>query len=230
MIRGLRLFFLFVPLCLHSQSDSYDWQLWSGFSVENYDFDRLNLGLSYQNRVDRDFTRIRGHYTTLDASYKWRKKIRLLAAVRFASSDRWDKLRFSMGISRSFDLLSGTTVKLRALWQFQTFPGSDIRFGINVPQQNYRCRFTVRHKILRKTWINLHTEPLWRAEPGTFEFNRIRSTVQLERSLPGPWSLTLGYLRQNGFNRGTNMQALLFEVQYFFKLRKRRCLLLDIKI
>ncbi len=135
-----------------------------------------------------------------------------------------------MGISRSFDLLSGTTVKLRALWQLQAFPGSDIRYGINVPQQNYRCRFTVRQKIFKKTWINLHTEPLWRAEPGTFEFNRIRSTVQLERSLPGPWSLTLGYLRQNGFNRGTNMQAIVFEVQYFFKLRKRRCLLLDIKI
>jgi hypothetical protein len=127
-------------------------------------------------------------------------------------------------------LLSGTTVKLRALWQLQAFPGSDIRYGINVPQQNYRIRFTVRQKILKKTWINLHTEPLWRAEPGTFEFNRIRSTVQLERSLPGPWSLTLGYLRQNGFNRGTNMQAIVFEVQYFFKLRKRRCLLLDIKI
>ena len=230
MIRGIVFFWLFAPLYLYSQSDSYDWQLWSGFSIENNDFERLNLGLSYQNRLDRDISRIRGHYTTLDASYKWRKKIRLLAAVRFASSERWDKLRLSMGISRSFDLLSGTTVKLRALWQFQAFPGSDIRYGINVPQQNYRCRFTLRHKIFKKTWINLHTEPLWRAEPGTFEFNRIRSTVQLERSLPGPWSLTLGYLRQNGFNRGTNMQAILFEMQYFFKLRKRRCLLLDIKI
>jgi hypothetical protein len=230
MIRGILFLLLFAPLVLYSQSDSYDWQLWSGFSIENNDFKRLDLGLSYQNRLDREFSRIRGHYTTLDASYKWRKKIRLLAAVRFASSDRWDKLRLSMGISRSYDLLSGTTVKLRVLWQLQAFPGSDIRYGINVPQQNYRIRFTVRQKILKKTWINLHTEPLWRAEPGTFEFNRIRSTVQLERSLPGPWSLTLGYLRQNGFNRGTNMQAIVFEVQYFFKLRKRRCLLLDIKI
>ncbi|MFN5371547.1 MAG: hypothetical protein ACK5B6_08810 [Bacteroidia bacterium] len=230
MIRGILFLFLFAPLYIHSQSDAYDWQLWSGFSIENNDINRLDLGLSYQNRLDRAISRVRGHYTTLDASYKWRKKVRLLAAVRFASSERWDKLRLSLGATQSFELLSGTTIKFRGLWQIQAYPGSEIRYGINVPQQNYRFRFSLRQKILKKTWLNLHTEPLWRAEPGILEFNRIRSSVQLERALPGPWSLTLGYLRQNGFNRGANMQAIVFEVQYFFKLRKKRCLLLDITI
>lgn len=229
-IRAFFFLILLLPIWAQAQTDAYDWQIWSGFAIENYDIRRLNLGYSYQNRLDRNVSRVRGHYSSLDASYKWKKHYRLLASVRFASSNRWDKLRWSLGVSRSFNLLSNTTFKLRALWQYQSLPGSEIRYGINVPQQNYRLRFTLRQKLIKKTWLNLHTEPLWRAEPGSFEFNRLRSTIQLERSLPGPWVMTLGYLRQNGFNRSTNMQAIVLEVQFYFKLRKRRCLLLNVPI
>jgi hypothetical protein len=221
MIKRFAIALFLWPVSLFSQQDAYDWQLWSEASVEYKQIPKLDLGLSFQNRLDRNVTRLRGNYLTLDASYKLGKGFRVLAAVRGASSARFDKLRFSAGLSRGFEFGKATSIKIRGLVQHQVFAGSDVRYGINVPQQNYRVRISLRQKLIKKTWLNVHSEPMWRKEGSEFGFYRLRSSVQIERSLPGPWTVNMGYMIQQGFKRGSNVQAVLIGVGYELKFKAK---------
>jgi hypothetical protein len=221
MIRRIVLFYFLGHSALLAQKTPYDKQLWSGINLEFNEIKKLNLGLSYQSRFDRNIERFKGSYVTAEAAYKFGKGIRLLGAIRGASSARWDKLRFSAGLSKNFELGKRTELKLRFLWQYQVFTGSDVRYGLEVPQHNYRFRLSIKQKIAQKTWITLQTEPLWRKELQEVNLNRIRTSLQLERSLPGPWSVSLGYMNQIGFNGNSNVHALLVTMVYELKFKSK---------
>jgi hypothetical protein len=221
MIRRIVLIYFLGHSVLWAQETPYDKQLWSGLNVEFNEISKLDLGLSYQSRFDRNIQRFRGSYITANASYKLKKGFRWVVAMRAASSPRFDKLRFSGGFTKNFELGKSTSIKLRALWQYQMLSGSDLRYGLNVPQQNYRFRISIKQKIARKTWITLQTEPLWRKELQAIHINRLRSSVQIDRSLPGPWSVSMGYIIQQGLGRGTNFHGLLCEISYELKFKKK---------
>jgi len=222
MIRRIILIYFWGHSVLFAQENRYDRQLWSGLNVEFNDIKKLNLGLSYQSRFDKNIQQFKGSYVTAEAAYKLGNGIRVLGAVRGASSARWDKLRFSAGLSKNIDLGKWTELKLRALWQYQVFSGSDVRYGLDVPQQNFRFRVSLKQKIARKTWVTLQTEPLWRNELREVALNRLRTSLQLERSLPGPWSVTLGYINQIGFNNSSNAHILLLGIGYELKFKPKR--------
>ena len=221
MIRRIILIYFWGNSVLFAQENRYNRQLWSGLNVEFNEIKKLNLGVSYQSRFDRNIQRFKGSYVTTEVAYKIGNGIRLLGAVRGASSLRWDKLRFSAGVSKNFEFGKLTELKLRALWQYQVFSGSDVRYGLDTPQQNYRFRVSIKQKIARKTWIILQTEPLWRKELREVALNRLRTSLQLERSLPGPWSVTLGYMNQIGFNKSSNAHVLLVGVGYELKFKPK---------
>jgi hypothetical protein len=214
MIKRLLICGFFLPLSVSAQLGNYDWHLWTEANVEYKELPKLDVGLGFQNRLDQNISRLRGNYLTLEASYKVGKGIRLIAGMRGATSPRWDQLRFSAGISRGFDFGKNTSLKFRLLFQHQVFSGSDIQYGLNLPQQNYRIRLSFRQKLLKKTWFILHSEPMWRSNNDNFYFIRIRSSAQIERSLPGPWSIYAGYLLQFGFNGAANFQGGLLGVNY----------------
>jgi hypothetical protein len=207
---------------LFAQTTSFDRQVWTGASVDFKEIRKLDLGVTFQSRFDRNAQRLRGNYLTAEASYKLGKGFRFLGAVRGATSPRWDKLRFSTGISKNFDLGKTTTLKIRSLWQYQVFSGSEPRYGLNVPQHNFRLRVSIKQKIARKTWITLQSEPLWRKEASVVALNRLRTSLHIERTLPGPWSVTLGYMNQLGFNNSSNAHVLLASVGYELKFKPKR--------
>lgn len=219
-IKKLLCLLLMSPCFASAQTDAYDWQIWSEVSLDYNEIPKLDLGLSFQNRLDQQLTRLRGNYITLDASYKLGKGLRALAAIRGATSSRWDKLRFSAGLSRSVDFGKTTSFKIRTLIQHQVFAGSDVRYSLNLPQQNYRIRLTLRQKLIKKTWLNVHTEPMWRSEGNAFGFYRLRSSLQIERALPGPWTMNVGYMIQQGFNRSSNFQALIAGISFNLKPKR----------
>jgi hypothetical protein len=211
--RFLWISFLF-PFFALGQGDYYDWHIWSEATVEYKELPKLDLGIGFQNRLDQNITRLRGNYLTLEASYKLGMGIRLVVGLRGATSPRWDQLRMSGGFSRGFNVGKNTSIKCRFLFQHQVFSGSDARYGLNLPQQNYRLRLSFRQKLIKKTWFILHTEPMWRGVPSEIYFLRIRSSAQIERSLPGPWSVNAGYMLQVGFNGAANFHAGLLGVTY----------------
>jgi hypothetical protein len=207
---------------LFAQSNTYDQQIWAGASIDYKEIRKLDLGVTFQSRFDRNAQRLRGNYLTAEASYKIGKGFRFLGAIRGATSSRWDKLRISTGFSKNIDLGKTTILKIRGLCQYQVFSGSYLRYGLNVPQNNFRLRVSIKQKIARKTWLTLQTEPLWRKELKKTNLYRLRSALQIEYALPGPWSISMAYIIQQGLGRSTNFNALVCNANYELKLKKKR--------
>lgn len=206
-----------------AQVDQRDLHLWTAIEVNHKLNKKIDLSAQFQSRFDREVNRLRGNYFSIDASRKLGKGFRLLLDARFATSSRWDKYRFGIGLQKNikFDEKGNAELKLRALYQYQFFPTADVQYGIDVPQQNYRFRASFTQKIIKKTYLTIQSEPMWRAEAGSFFFRRVRSTISVKRSLPGPWTIQVGYTRQFNFNNPSDIQIISTTLSYDWKRKSK---------
>lgn len=215
--------FLVFSLAVSAQGDQRDLQLWTAIEVNHKLNSKVELSAQFQSRFDREINRLRGNYFSIDASRKLGNGFRLLLDARFATSSRWDKYRFGIGLQKNikFDEKGNAELKLRALYQYQFFPTADIRYGIDVPQHNFRFRASFTKKIIKKTYLTIQSEPMWRAEAGSFFFRRVRSTISVKRSLPGPWAIQVGYTRQFNFNNPADIQIVSTTLSYDWKRKAK---------
>ena len=206
-----------------AQADQRDFHLWTAIEVNHKLNKKTELSAQFQSRFDREVNRLRGNYFSIDASHKLGKGYRLLLDARFATSSRWDKYRFGIGLQKNikFDEKGNSELKLRALYQYQFFPTADVQYGIDVPQQNCRFRASFTKKIIKKTYLTIQSEPMWRAEAGSFFFRRVRSTISVKRSLPGPWAIQVGYTRQFNFNNPADIQIVSASLSYELKRKPK---------
>jgi hypothetical protein len=225
MIKFRLLFFAFVcsTINLSAQSNSADLNLWTSFDVKHQPTKKIELTAQFLSRFDKNITQLNANYFSLDASRKLGNGLRLLFESRFSTSSSWDKLRFGIGFQKSIklDSLGKSELKIRGLYQYQYSLAEDIRYGIELPQQNFRLRISWTNKIFKKTYLTIQSEPMWRSEDGDFFFRRVRSNVSIKRLLPGPWSIELGYTRQINFNNPSNINILTTGVSYEWKKKTK---------
>lgn len=207
-----------------SQNVRRDFHLWTSLEFNRKVSKNLDFSCQIQNRMDRNINRLRGNYLSFDASYKLAKGVRMVFDARLATSARWDKYRFGVGFQKTIKLKdkAKSELRFRALYQYQFFPTSDERFGIDAPQQNFRFKATFTQKIFKKTYLILQAEPLWRAESGDFFFRRFRAISSIKRSLPGPWTLQADYISQFNFNERAHFNILSFRLEYTWKDKKKK--------
>lgn len=196
----LRLAFFFLPIVANAQLSEQ--ATWISFEVKREVSKKIDLELSQQIRLDRNSTRIRGHYSNVDLSFKLGKGWQALAEARFSTSARWDRIRYGAGLSKRWKLggKGKPELRLRVLFQRQFHLLSDPEFGINPPQNNYRIKLGYERKLIRKMRLMAYAEPMWRSEASETFARRIRLGLQLNRSLPGPFNLSLGYVWQRNLN------------------------------
>lgn len=201
---------------LDAQVVRRDIHLWTSVEINRKLTSKAEVSFQFQNRIDRRLNRLRGNYFSIDYSHKLRNGFKLLTDVRFATSARWDKYRIGVGIQKNFklDTKGKNEIKLRALYQYQFFQNALPRFGIDFPQQNFRFRASFSKKIIKKTTLIIESEPMWRYEGNDFFFRRIRSSISVKKSLPGPWTLETGYTRQFNFNNRADFQIVFASLSY----------------
>lgn len=198
--RVLRFAFLLFPALANAQLS--DQATWLSLEVKREISRKIDLEISQQIRLDRNSTRLRGSYSNLDLSYKLGNGWQALAEARFSTSARWDRLRYGAGVSKrwKFTGKGKPEMRIRALFQRQFHLLSDPEFGINPPQNNYRIKLGYERKLISKTRFTVFAEPMWRSEAGSTFARRLRLGLQINRSLPGPFSLSLGYVWQRNLN------------------------------
>lgn len=208
---------------LLAQSIQKDLNLWTSLDLKHQPTKKIELTAQFLSRFDRNITKLNANYFSLDASRKLGNGWRFLFETRFSTSSSWDKLRFGAGFQKSFklDSLGKSEIKFRALYQYQYSLAQDVRYGIEVPQQNFRFRLSWTKKLMKKTYLTIQSEPLWRIEAGDFFFRRVRSTASIKRSLPGPWSIELGYTRQLNFNNLSDIQIITTSISYELKKKAK---------
>lgn len=214
--------FCWALLPLNAQNIPSDVQLWSSAEITGSPAKKLDLSGSFQSRLDQNVSRLRGNYFSIEASRKIASGLRILVNARFATSNRWDRYRFGVGIQRNIKWgASGKSeIKLKFQYQYQFEPGFDIRYGINTPQQNLRFKTTWDRKIIKKTILSLSVEPLWRIEASETFFRRVRYTAIVKRSLPGPWTLEAGYTYQQVYNNPGRAHIARIGLSYELKRKK----------
>jgi hypothetical protein len=221
-----RLFFLAIvcsSVNISAQSNAADLNLWTSFDVKHQPTKKIELTAQFLSRFDKNITQLNANYFSLDASRKLGNGFRLLFESRFSTSSSWDKLRFGIGLQKSIklDSLGKSELKIRGLYQYQYSLAEDIRYGIELPQQNYRLRISWVKKIYKKTYLTIQSEPMWRSENGDFFFRRVRSNFTIKRLLPGPWSIELGYTRQINFNNPSNINIVTTGISYEWKKKSK---------
>ena len=221
MIKYRLLCLLFVCSLVNTsaQSNAADLNLWTSFEVKHQPTKKVELTAQFLSRFNQNITQLNANYFSLDASRKLGNGLRILLESRFSTSYNWDRLRFGIGLQKTIklDSLGKSEFKLRGLYQYQYSLAEDIRYGIELPQQNFRFRVSFTNKIFKKTYLTIQSEPMWRMEDGDFFFRRVRSNVSIKRLLPGPWSIELGYTRQMNFNDPSNFNIVTTAVEYEFK-------------
>lgn len=212
-----------ITLVASAQADQRDLHLWTAIEASHKLNKKIELSAQFQSRFDREVNRLRGNYFSIDASRKLGNGYRLLLDARFATSSRWDKYRFGIGFQKNIKLdeKGKSEIKLRALYQYQFFAGANAQYGLEVPQQNFRFRASFKRKIAKKTYLTIQSEPMWRTEAASFFFRRVRSTINLKRSLPGPWEIQVGYTRQFNFNNPADIQIVSTTLSYELKRKAK---------
>lgn len=196
----LRLAFFILPIVANAQRSEQ--ATWLSLEVKREVSRKIDLELSQQIRLDRNSSRIRGHYSNVDLSYKLGNGWQALVETRFSTSVRWDRIRYGAGIFKRWKLggKGKPELRMRTLFQRQFHLLSDPEFGINPPQNNYRIKLGYERKLISKTRFTVFAEPMWRTEAGETFARRLRLGLQLNRALPGPFNLSLGYVWQRNLN------------------------------
>lgn len=192
---------------------------WFTFELNRELSKKVSAEFSQQVRLDRNNTRLRGLYTNADFSYKLGKGWRALAEVRYSTSARWDRIRYGAGLQKRWKLKGKqkAEVRLKGLFQRQFHWLSDPTFGINPPINNYRIKLGYEQKLIPKTRLGVFVEPMWRTERGETFARRFRAGLQLNRALPGPFNVTLGYMWQRNINVIRNFHILQLTLSFNWK-------------
>lgn len=198
---------------VHAQST--DLQAWSTFTVKQQLTKKLSAEYAAQLRFDENLSRLRGAYYSISVEYKLMKRTYLLGEFRYSTSVRWDRFRPGIGIQRSFYPFGKKQGELRArfLYQKQLYLHSDELYGLNPTLSNYRLRFQFDRKIARKTHARIIFEPLVRSKSAETYFSRYRIGVSIVRSLPGPWKMDVGFVRQENFPKRSAANMLRIGLQ-----------------
>lgn len=198
-------------------------QSWWSLNAETSLSKKWSLELSEQVRLSHDPLQLRGSYTSLGLEYKLGKGWRMLGGFRFSTSARFDRLRYGLGLQKRFELgksLKGE-LRLRALYQYQHHWFSMPEYDINPPMHNIRFMARYDFKLIKKTRMSLFAEPLWRYESGELFFHRYRAGIAIERELPGPFSLSVGYTLQHVFSKPSITHIARVGLNYTFKRSKK---------
>lgn len=215
----LILVFFCFSVSIWAQPNQTDLNLWTSLDIKHQPTKKIELTAQFLSRFDKNISQLNANYFSLDASRKLGKGFRFLLESRFSTSSSWDRLRFGIGFQKSLklDSLGKSELKFRALYQYQYSLAEDVRYGLELPLQNFRLRVSWTNKIFKKTYLTIQSEPMWRSENGDFYFRRVRSNATIKRLLPGPWAIEIGYTRQFNFNDPSNIHILVTSISYELK-------------
>lgn len=198
-------------------------QSWWSLSAETNLSKKWTLELTEQIRMTHDPLGLRGSYSSMGLEYKLGKGWRVVGGLRYSTSSRFDRLRYGFGIQKRISL--GKAIKgelrLRALYQYQHHWLSMPEYGINPPIQNIRFMARYDFKLAKKTRMNVFAEPLWRFEASEGFFHRYRAGIAVERELPGPFSISVGYTLQQVFSKPSITHISRLGLNYTFKRSRK---------
>jgi hypothetical protein len=208
--------YLFLILLLSTcklSAQSRDFQVWNALAL-NQDLKKgFDLSAQYQSRIDKDISRFRGSYISATIGYKLNKHWTAEAGIRYSTSNRWDRIRYSVGIGRSWkwDKLE---LSAKAKYQYQYYLESLPEWGINPPAQNFRLKLGAEQKIIKKLKVFVSTEPMFRYKASEFYFRRVRNTVGIKWSPIKRTSFEASYIWQPQWNSDAIIQVMQFNVSY----------------
>ncbi len=218
--------FLFLILILNtwnlSAQTPSDFQVWNALEL-NQDLRKgFDLSAQYQSRFDKNCSRFRGSYISATLGYKLNKHWAVEAGIRYSTSNRWDRIRYSVGFGRNWKW-DKLTLSAKAKYQYQYYFESIPEWGINPSIQNFRLKLGAEQKIIIKLKVFLSSEPMYRYSSSEFYFRRIRNTVGIKWSPNKHTSFEASYIWQPQWNSKIIIQVLQFNVSYDLpKLSKKK--------
>ena len=216
---------LLLLLCISAgilKSQTSDFQLWNAVELKQDLPKGFDLSLQYQSRFDKDITRFRGSYISVAGGYKLNKTFSADAGLRFSTSSRWDRLRYSAGISGQWKK-SGWNFSAKFKYQYQFYLAAMPENGINPPAHNLRLKLGAEHKITKKLKAFLSSEPLYRIQESEGYLRRIRNTAGIIWSPIKRMSFEAAYIWQPQWNSARIVHIAQFNIAYDLpKIKKRK--------
>jgi hypothetical protein len=204
------LLLLFTPVLF---AQTQDVQLWNAIELKQDLPKKFDLSIQYQSRIDKDISRFRGSYISTTVGYKLNKHWSAEAGIRYSTSNRWDRIRYSVGIGGQWKW-KGWELSSKFKYQYQFYLASMPEYGINPPVQNFRLKLGAEHKLVKKLKVFVSSEPMFRYKSSEFYFRRVRNTAGLRWSPSKKLGIEASYVWQPQWNAAATIQVMQLNVSY----------------
>jgi hypothetical protein len=209
-------FFIFIVACLmieSAQAQTSDFQLWNAIELRQDLRKGFDVSMQFQSRFDNNASQFRGSYMSSKLGYSLSKIVSLDADIRYSTSSSWDRIRYGIGINAQ-GKTAGFNLSAKLKYQYQHFLQRVPEFGINPPIHNFRIKFGVERKIVKKLKVFLSVEPLYRQKSTTLYFKRIRNTIGLQWSPIKKTTLEASYIYQPQWNSSKTIHVMQFSISH----------------
>jgi hypothetical protein len=204
------LLLLFTPVLF---AQTQDVQLWNAIELKQDLPKKFDLSIQYQSRIDKDISRFRGSYISSTLGYKLNKHWSAEAGIRYSTSNRWDRIRYSVGIGGQWKW-KGWELSSKFKYQYQFYLESMPEYGINPPAQNFRLKLGAEHKLVKKLKVFVSSEPMCRYKSSEFYFRRVRNTAGLRWSPTKKLGIEASYIWQPQWNSDATIQVMQLNLSY----------------
>jgi len=202
----LKIFFCFFAFCLGLNGSCVmaqriaDFEAWTGISLQKDLPKGFAASVEWQSRFDNNATQLKRNYLYVNADYKIKKWLFVLAQYRFSTNQFSDAQRFRVGLNFKTKLKRFSFAN-RIVYQQQYGFLSEEWITTFGPSRALRNRLQIGYSITKKIGVTLSAEPSWTLESGSFSLQRIRYMTALNFDLPKKFNLRLFYLIQPDYNR-----------------------------
>lgn len=195
---------------------------WFGAGVSSKVNKRISWNAESQLRLNQGFTRYNTVLVDLGGRYKITKDLDFDLTYRFAHGQN-DQLLYFLRHRIALDLryewdLGKPEIQFRVRYQAgqRGVPGSSE--GISDLRDAFRYRAKIDRKLFRKTRGSASCELFQSTDLNDFQLTDYRLRFQVERNLPGPHEITIGYLFQEELFRANPLKEHILTLGYSVKI------------
>ena len=221
-MRNSSIAILLFLLSLQGYSQYTDGGGWFGVGASSKINDKFSWSAESQLRVNQGFTRYRTLLLDIGGRYKITKDFAFDLTYRFAHGQN-DQLLYYLRHRIAADLrynldLGKPEVQFRVRYQAgqRGVPGSTE--GISDLRDAFRYRVKVSRKLIRKTRGSASCELFQSSDFNDYQLTDYRLRFQVERNLPGPHKVTVGYLFQEELFRANPLKEHILTLGYSVKI------------
>ena len=203
------------PVVAQSRDDR---QVWGSVKVEKELTRRWRVAGEYQMRFEENASKLRGHYFSAEAGYRFFKFLEGEAEYRFIASPERTANRVRINLIAKARIRKVTFSWRTGLQrQFEEFADADADPQV---RDYWRNRFQAKWKFVKHWEVFGAWEPFYRIDPdgNDSKFDRLRYTAGLEWEFVENHHFGASYLYQPQINRRNPRVFHIFNFEYAWKI------------